>query len=114
MGYLTNIKNKKHFNKYVGERFQSIRAKYNLTQEDLAELLDISISTVSRIERGNYKITLFLSLELCEKLNLSLEQFLDLSDKDKTNDTDFLNKFRGSNSEILSDFCKELINFYKK
>ena len=43
--------------KEMGARIKRARLKQNLTQEQLAELLDISVSYVSLIERGSRNAT---------------------------------------------------------
>ena len=42
----------------IGERLKSARLAKNLTQEQLAEKLDVSVAFLSRAERGNVKINL--------------------------------------------------------
>ena len=46
--------------KLIGERIKLERKKKNLTQEVLAEKLDVSIGYVSQVERGITKISLEL------------------------------------------------------
>ena len=46
--------------KLIGNRIKIARKKRGLTQEDLAELLDVSIGYVSQVERGVTKISLDL------------------------------------------------------
>ena len=46
--------------KLIGERIKSERKKKNMTQEMLAERLDVSIGYVSQVERGITKISLEL------------------------------------------------------
>ena len=42
----------------IGERLKKARTENNLTQEKLAEKLDVSIAFLSRIERGSSHISL--------------------------------------------------------
>ena len=37
----------------IGQRIKQARLAKNLTQEDLAEQIDISVAFLSRVERGN-------------------------------------------------------------
>lgn len=46
--------------KLIGQRIKQIRKERNLTQETLAERLDVSIGYISQIERGVTKISLDL------------------------------------------------------
>lgn len=50
-------------NKLFGKRIRELREKNNLTQEKLAEILDLDYQTISRIETGSY----FTSYENLEK-----------------------------------------------
>ena len=42
----------------IGERLKKARVEKNMTQEKLAEQLDVSIAFLSRIERGSSHINL--------------------------------------------------------
>ena len=50
-------------NKLFGKRIRELREKNNLTQEKLAEILDLDYQTISRIETGYY----FTSYDNLEK-----------------------------------------------
>lgn len=51
--------------KAVGQRIKKYRVKNHLTQEKLAEQLDISVEYMSRVENGNCRV----SYALIEKLS---------------------------------------------
>lgn len=55
----------------IGERLKKARTDKNLTQEKLAEKLDVSIAFLSRIERGNSHISLKRLSEVCDILGVS-------------------------------------------
>ena len=42
----------------IGERLKKARLEKNLTQEQLAEQIDVSIAFLSRVERGSSHINL--------------------------------------------------------
>ena len=42
----------------IGERLKKARLAKKMTQEDLAEKLDVSVAFLSRVERGNSHINL--------------------------------------------------------
>ena len=46
--------------KLIGQRIKQARKRKNMTQEDLAEKLNVSIGYVSQVERGITKISLDL------------------------------------------------------
>lgn len=55
----------------IGERLKKARTDKKLTQEKLAEQLDVSIAFLSRIERGNSHISLKRLTEVCDILDVS-------------------------------------------
>ena len=54
----------------IGERLKKARLEKNLTQEQLAEQIDVSIAFLSRVERGSSHINLKRLSEFCTILNL--------------------------------------------
>ena len=57
----------------MGNRIKITRKKLRLTQEAMAEKLDISIKHYGDIERGNTGISLELLLKISSELNVSLD-----------------------------------------
>lgn len=55
----------------IGERLKKTRTDKKMTQENLAEKLDVSIAFLSRIERGNSHINLKRLSQICEILGVS-------------------------------------------
>ncbi len=55
----------------IGERLKKARLDKNLTQEDLAEKLDISVAFLSRVERGNSRINLKRLSQICDILGVT-------------------------------------------
>ena len=55
----------------IGQRLRKLRIDQNLTQEELAERLEVSIAFLSRIERGTSQINLRRLVQLCEILGVS-------------------------------------------
>lgn len=55
----------------IGQRLKKARTDKNMTQEKLAEQLDVSIAFLSRIERGNSHINLKRLSQICEILGVS-------------------------------------------
>lgn len=62
--------------KIIGKRLKDARLSKNLTQENLAESLNISIAYLSRIETGTAKINLKRLDEICKLLDISDVQIL--------------------------------------
>ena len=55
----------------IGERLKKARTEKNLTQEKLAEKLDVSIAFLSRIERGSSQINLKRLSQICDILGVT-------------------------------------------
>lgn len=55
----------------IGQRIKQARLAKNLTQEELAEQIDISVAFLSRVERGNSHINLKRLNQICRLLNVS-------------------------------------------
>ena len=60
----------------LGAQLRRLRIKKGLSQEQLADALGLSQSTVARIEAGKSKLGAHHLLLVCEALEMSLEQFL--------------------------------------
>lgn len=62
--------------KVIGERIQQERKKKGLSQSRLAELLGISSSYVSRVERGVAKVSLELLSNISILLNIDIADLI--------------------------------------
>ena len=60
----------------IGERLKQARMNKKITQEDLAEQLQVSVPYVSRIERGSTAINLKRLSEICALLEVSEGEIL--------------------------------------
>jgi putative transcriptional regulator len=54
------------------------RARHNLTQEQLAELVGVSRKTINTIERGIFVPSTVLALKLSQALHSSVEELFQL------------------------------------
>ena len=62
----------------IGFRIKQLREQKNLSQEQLANLLEISQSKVSKIENGRLKkIEMKLVLKFCKSIDVSLDEFFE-------------------------------------
>lgn len=57
--------------KLIGTRIRKARKDKNITQEVLAEKLNVSVAFLSRVERGNTEISLKRVSELCGLLDVT-------------------------------------------
>ena len=73
----------------IGQRIKQARLAKNLTQEDLAEKIDISVAFLSRVERGNSHINLKRLNQLCGLLDVTEGYVLNGA---SSNSKNYLNK----------------------
>ncbi len=73
----------------IGQRIKQARLAKNLTQEDLAEQIDISVAFLSRVERGNSHINLKRLNQLCGLLDVTEGYVLNGA---SSNSKNYLNK----------------------
>ncbi len=64
----------------IGKRIKTARTEHNMTQMDLADVMGISYQAVSNWERGNSMPDISKLPELCELLNLNLEELMGNAD----------------------------------
>ncbi len=55
-------------------RLKAARAGMDLSQEQLAELCNVSRQTISAIEKGDYNPTINLCIAICKALNKTLDE----------------------------------------
>ena len=72
----------------IGERLKKARLEKNLTQEQLAEQIDVSIAFLSRVERGSSHINLKRLTQICNILGISEGLILNVASEDSS---DYLN-----------------------
>lgn len=60
----------------IGSRLKEIRQNKNITQEDLAEKMDLSVPYISRVERGTTSINLKRLSQMCALLEVSEGEIL--------------------------------------
>lgn len=94
----------------IGKRIQGRRKQMGLTQEQLADKMDVSIQMVSNLERGNKSIRIENLIKLSEILNISTDYIL--TGKETTEDMqaltvqmDSLSQKERKMMKLLMDFC---------
>lgn len=85
----------------IGQRIKRARQNKHLTQEDLAEKLDVSVAFLSRIERGSSHINLKRLNQICDILNITEGQILNGSSGNSKNylNAEFSELLKSSSSE---------------
>lgn len=63
-------------NKYLlGRNIKAERVRKNITQEQFAEMIDMSLSYVSKLEQGLTTPTAFVLFKMSNILNIPMEEF---------------------------------------
>lgn len=83
------------------EKLKQARINNGLKQDDIAKLLEIPVSAVSALENGSRKIDILEMQTLSEFYNKSINWFLDIDEKKKSNS-------RFATNELLSEAHKLL------
>ncbi len=60
----------------ISTNLRSTRNAIKMSQEELAELADISVDTISNIERGKFLPSLLTLIKLCNALNVTPNDIL--------------------------------------
>ena len=99
----------------IGERLKKARLAKKLTQEQLAEKLDVSVAFLSRAERGDVKINLSRISQLCDLLDISISNVLTgtVSNSKDYLTEDFSNLLKSCPPEklkLIYDIAKVIIN----
>ncbi|MHA1241812.1 MAG: helix-turn-helix transcriptional regulator [Promethearchaeota archaeon] len=64
-------------------RIKELRARYNLTQSDLAKMVNVRRETILYIEKGKYNPSLVLAHKISKALNSEIDEvFLFADDQD--------------------------------
>ncbi|OJF90778.1 helix-turn-helix transcriptional regulator [Alkalibacterium sp. 20] len=53
-------------------KLKSARAKLDMSQQELADVVDVTRQTISAIERGDYNPSINLCIRICKALNVTL------------------------------------------
>lgn len=66
----------------VGRKIRDKRKALNITQEQLAEMCEVSPSYIGHIERGSRNLSMNTAVQLCSALEIGLDYlFLDSAEK---------------------------------
>lgn len=65
----------------VGTRIKELRARYNLTQDELADMVDVTRQTMLYLEKGKYNPSLVLAYKVAKALKSSIEEVFIIEDE---------------------------------
>lgn len=69
-------KKKKQINIEIGMRIKQIRTQRKITQEQLAEMIDVTVQYISDLERGVTGSSVATIVKLCQVLDVSSDYIL--------------------------------------
>lgn len=69
------------FNKKIGEKIRNLRESKYMTQEELAQKINISQTMLSKIERGENPLSLILAKKIADILGCSLSSLANIETK---------------------------------
>ncbi len=58
----------------LNNRVKELRARFDLTQEQLAKKVGVTRQTIAAIEKGDYVPSLLLALNICKVFHLPMEE----------------------------------------
>lgn len=65
----------------LGQRIYKLRLEKNITQQNLAEILNLKKQTISMIENGQRATSLEVIYDIAKHLNVSVDYLLGLTDE---------------------------------
>jgi putative transcriptional regulator len=58
----------------ITTRIKELRARYNLTQDELADMVGVTRQTMVYLEKGKYNPSLVLAYKVAKALNSTIEE----------------------------------------
>jgi putative transcriptional regulator len=58
----------------INTRIKELRARYNLTQDDLADMVGVTRQTLLYLEKGKYNPSLVLAYKVAKALHATIEE----------------------------------------
>lgn len=101
----------------IGRRIKSARIEHNLKQEELADIIDVSVAYMSRVERGSSKINLRRLTQIAEVLQISPGYLLtgsNVNSKDylKEDFRDILDQCTPEQQRFIYKICELVIKMH--
>lgn len=94
----------------IGKIIQKLRKDKNLTQEELAEKIDLSTNYLSKVERGLSVLNAEAFLKMADVLKFSLEDFgINTNSKLDASKNELINKVLSSSDKEIKAYS-ELLN----
>ena len=100
----------------IGSRISGLRRLNGMTQEQLAEKLDITVKHVSSVERGQSSLSLEKLVDLSEILNCSLDYLILGKESSDANNhiPSFVSEIYQNGTEEEKSLLTQYLMFYKR
>lgn len=101
--------------KAIGNRIKEGRKKAGITQERLSEIIDVSPSYISEIERGTSICSLAVLVNISEILSLNLDTLVNgiTPNNADTSFSEILHDIPNKNQKLYIDICKNIAKSFK-
>ena len=105
-----------NFHLAIGSRISGLRRLNGMTQEQLAEKLDITVKHVSSVERGQSSLSLEKLVDLSEILNCSLDYLILGKESSDANNhiPSFVSEIYQNGTEEEKSLFAQYLMFYKR
>lgn len=112
MNYLSYFKNENEIKECISKNVLKIRQDNKLTQEQLAEMLDVSVEHISRIENCKYTCSISFIFSLCTKFKMDINDFFHIKQNHSNSIIDFLDNLSLEQYKAIIEFCDEIKKYY--
>ena len=65
----------------INTRIKELRARYHLTQDDLADMVGVTRQTMLYLEKGKYNPSLVLAYKVAKALHTTIEEVFIIEEK---------------------------------
>lgn len=101
--------------KQIGLCVKHIRKMRNMTQEQLAESADLSVTFISNIENGKISISAETVIRLSVALKVSSDRLLNTGpEQDKSQIADFIRECTADETELLREIIELIMKLKNK
>ena len=100
----------------IGNRIAELRRAMHLTQDQLSEMIEVSVKHISAVERGKSSLSLEKLIKACEALDVSLDYLVigtNYNDTDTPIPKYALEVFQSSDPAEI-ELLMEYLRLYKK
>lgn len=101
--------------KEIGQRLKEGRNKLGITQDKLSEIIDVSPSYISEIERGTSICSLAVLVNIADILEMNIDYIINGITENNVNISfsEILKNIPKENQKLYLDICKNVSNSFK-